>query len=66
MPIALPGTHLPNGEKIRPRKWRGIRSYGELLSSDELDWTIDGPDEVVVLSPEDYQIGDSVSCNLEG
>lgn len=60
VPIALPGTHLPNGEKIRVRKWRGIQSYAELLSSDELGWTVGGPDEVVVLSSANYRVGDPV------
>lgn len=48
-PVALPGTILPNGEKVRARKYRGVLSEGMLLSSDELGWTIGGPDEVAVL-----------------
>jgi tRNA-binding EMAP/Myf-like protein len=46
--VALPGARLPDGEKIRPRRYRGVRSSGELLSSDELGWTNDGPDAVMV------------------
>lgn len=64
VPVALPGTRLPNGEKIRARRWRGIKSYGELLSSDELGWTIDGPDEVLVLSPETYHLGEVLRPKL--
>lgn len=64
VPIALKGTRLPSGEKIRPRNWRGIKSYAELLSSDELGWTVGGPDEVVVFSPETYNIGDELPVNL--
>ena len=58
VPIALPGTHLPNGEKIRPRNYRGVRSYGEILSSDELGWTTDGLDEMLVLPPDKFKTGD--------
>lgn len=58
VPIALPGTHLSNGEKVRPRKYRGIRSFGELLSSDELGWTVDGPDEVSVLPSDKFKLGE--------
>jgi phenylalanyl-tRNA synthetase beta chain len=59
--VALPGTRLPSGEHIRPRNWRGIKSYGELLSSDELGWTINGPDEVAVLEPAECDIGQSLA-----
>ena len=58
--VALPGTRLPSGEKIRPRNWRGIKSYGELLSSDELGWTVNGPDEVAILEPTECRLGQSL------
>lgn len=58
--VALPGTHLPSGEKIRSRNYRGVKSYGELLSSNELGWSTNGPDEVLIL-PEKYKIGDVIS-----
>ena len=58
--VALPGTRLPNGEKIRPRNYRGVRSWAELLSSDELGLTMNGPDRVHIFSPKEYRIGDAV------
>lgn len=60
VPIALPGARLPDGDKVRARKYRGINSNGVLLSSDELGWTINGPDEVVVLATVSYHIGDPI------
>lgn len=59
VPVALPGTRLQNGEKIRVRQYRGIRSYAELLSSDELGWTEMGVDAVLVLS-EDFCVGEEL------
>jgi tRNA-binding EMAP/Myf-like protein len=59
--VALPGVRLPSGEKIRPRNWRGVKSLGELLSSDELGWTIGGPDEVAVLEATECRVGQSLA-----
>lgn len=59
--VALPGTRLPSGEKIRPRNWRGIKSYGEILSADELYGTSGGLDETLVLSPKNFIIGEIVN-----
>lgn len=57
VPVALPGIKLPNGEKVRERNWRGVRSQGMLLSLDELGWTMGGPDEVAVLDPQEAEAG---------
>ena len=40
-PIALPGTRLPNGMKIKKAKLKGIESNGVLLAEDELGLTDD-------------------------
>src|SRR5258707_7050054 len=37
VPLALPGTILPGGEKIRASKLRGVESDGMLCSSRELN-----------------------------
>jgi phenylalanyl-tRNA synthetase beta chain len=35
--VALPGARMPNGEKLRKAKLRGIPSEGMILAADELD-----------------------------
>jgi hypothetical protein len=58
--VALPGTWLPSGEKIRARNYRGMRSYAEILSKDELFGTSGGPDEILLLNEYSYRIGENV------
>ncbi len=58
--VALPGTRLPSGEKIRARNYRGMRSYAEILSRDELFGTIGGPDEILLLQQYSNRIGESI------
>ena len=36
VPVAVPGTMLPDGKVIEPTDFRGVMSYGMLLSSDEI------------------------------
>ncbi|MEO1941368.1 MAG: YtpR family tRNA-binding protein [Campylobacterales bacterium] len=36
VPVALPGTHLPNGLQIVPRTIRGVESFGMVCSDQEL------------------------------
>jgi len=36
VPVAVPGTVLPDGKIIEPTDFRGIMSYGMLLSSEEI------------------------------
>lgn len=47
--VALPGTRLPSGDRVRRRRYRGVDSEAEILSSDELGWTRNGPDAVFVI-----------------
>ncbi len=54
VPVATPGTRLTavSGLRLPPlraRNFRGVRSEAMLCSSDELGWTRNGPDEVLVL-----------------
>ena len=48
VPVALVGSHLPNGQKISKGKLRGVASNGMLCSSDELK---------IEVAPEDYVNG---------
>lgn len=36
VPVAVPGTILPDGREIRPADFRGVMSFGMLLSHEEL------------------------------
>lgn len=58
--VALPGTRLPSGEKIRARNYRGMRSYAEILSRDELFGTTNGPDDILLLPKYANRIGQQV------
>ncbi len=58
--VALPGTWLPGGEKIRARNYRGMRSFAEILSKDELFGTTGGPDEILLLNEYSNRIGENV------
>jgi phenylalanyl-tRNA synthetase beta chain len=46
---APPGARLPNGIKMRRRRFRGEPSYGMLCSAEEMGWPPTGRDEVAVL-----------------
>ena len=61
VPVALVGSHLPNGQKISKGKLRGVASNGMLCSADELKLDIENlPQEqkvgIYILS-EDTPIG---------
>lgn len=60
VPVALPGSYLPSGVKIRKRNYRGIASDGMLCSIVECGLSLTGPDEVHVLIG-DYKSGDRLS-----
>src|SRR5437588_7753224 len=51
VPLALPGTTLPNGTKIRESKLRGVDSAGMLCSAIELGLGQDAAG-LLILSPE--------------
>jgi phenylalanyl-tRNA synthetase beta chain len=60
VPVAPPGSRLPNGIKMRRRRYRGVSSDGMLCSFQEMSGaSIDGPDEVHVL-PSDLRPGLSI------
>src|SRR5256886_11269850 len=51
VPLALPGTKLPNGTEIRKSKLRGVESEGMLCSPIELDLGEDASG-LLILSPD--------------
>src|SRR6266436_4095417 len=51
VPLALPGTKLPNGTEIRKSKLRGVESEGMLCSAIELGLGSDAAG-LLILSPE--------------
>jgi len=61
VPVALVGSHLPNGQKISKGKLRGVASNGMLCSADELKLEIENlPEEQKVgiyILPEDTKVG---------
>jgi len=59
VPLALPGTTLPNGTKIRESKLRGVDSAGMLCSAIELGLGQDAAG-LLILSP-DAKIGEPIS-----
>ncbi len=59
VPLALPGTKLPNGTEIRKSKLRGVESEGMLCSAIELGLGADAAG-LLILSPE-AKIGAPIS-----
>jgi phenylalanyl-tRNA synthetase beta chain len=49
--VALPGARMPNGEKLRKAKLRGIPSEGMILAADELEIG-DDHEGIIELDPE--------------
>ena len=62
-PLAVPGTKLPNGAKLRKSKIRGVVSNGMLCSAEELglgsesDGILELPDDASVGAPLDDYLG---------
>src|SRR5437588_5788141 len=59
VPLALPGTKLPNGTEIRKSKLRGVESEGMLCSAIELGMGSDAAG-LLILSPE-AKVGTPIS-----
>src|SRR6476620_7832000 len=59
VPLALPGTKLPNGTEIRKSKLRGVESEGMLCSAKELGVAEDAAG-LLILSPE-AKVGSPIS-----
>lgn len=62
VPVALVGAHLPNGQKIKKGKLRGVDSLGMMCSAGELNldtskMTAEELDGIYIL-PENVQIGE--------
>ena len=57
VPVALVGSHLPNGQKISKGKLRGVLSNGMLCSADELKLEVKDAPEGIYILPEDTPVG---------
>ena len=62
VPMALPGTVLPGGMKVKESRIRGQRSKGMLLAEDEMGLTDDHTGLMIL--PSDLNPGDRVSHAL--
>lgn len=63
VPLALPGTTLPNGMRIKESKIRGELSYGMLLAEDEMNLTDDHTGIMVL--PHDLTLGEPLSASMD-
>ncbi len=63
VPLALPGTTLPNGQHIKESKIRGELSYGMLLAEDEMALTDDHTGIMVL--PDNLTPGEPLSVAME-
>jgi len=62
VPMALPGTDLPSGIKVKESRIRGERSIGMLLAEDEMGLTDDHTGLMIL--PSDLNPGDRISQAL--
>jgi phenylalanyl-tRNA synthetase beta chain len=62
VPMALPGTTLPNGMVIKESRIRGKQSLGMLLAEDELGLTSDHTGLMIL--PENLKPGMPLSCAI--
>jgi len=63
VPLALPGTELPDGNKIKETTIRGEKSYGMLLAEDEMGLTDDHTGIMVL--PENLTPGEPISASMD-
>ena len=65
VPLALPGTTLPNGLTLKLAKLRGVESQGMMCSPEELGLPKGAEDGLLIL-PADTQVGIKLSEALGG
>jgi phenylalanyl-tRNA synthetase beta chain len=63
VPVALVGTTMPNGMKIKKAKLRGVTSFGMMCSTNELELPDDGVDGLFIL-PEKVNVGNKLVDEL--
>jgi phenylalanyl-tRNA synthetase beta chain len=63
VPLALPGTALPDGTKIKESTIRGQASYGMLLAEDEMGLTDDHTGIMVL--PDNLTPGEPLSASMD-
>jgi phenylalanyl-tRNA synthetase beta chain len=63
VPLALPGTALPDGTKIKESTIRGQVSYGMLLAEDEMGLTDDHTGIMVL--PQNLTPGEPISASMD-
>jgi len=61
-PLAIPGTHLPNGEILKPGTIRGEKSEGMLCSEAELDLGMDASG--IMALNHDLPVGENLAIAL--
>lgn len=66
VPVAPPGSRLPEGVKIRRRRYRGEVSEGMLCSLAELGWDPNVTDRVAVLDDPNGRLQPGVSLDRLG
>lgn len=64
VPVALHGSSLPNGMKIKKGKLRGIISNGMMCSEEELGIATEEPVHGLMILPEDTPIGKDIKAVL--
>lgn len=64
VPVALHGSTLPGGLKIKKGKLRGVASYGMMCSEEELGIAGDKPVHGLMILPQDTAIGQDIKTVL--
>jgi len=64
VPVALPGSQLPNGLAVDTATIRGVTSHGMICAEDELG--ISGDHSGIIFLPDDAAVGVSVTREMVG
>lgn len=64
VPVALPGSTLPNGMSVKAANIRGVKSRGMICAEDELG--ISGDHTGIIFLPDDSPVGSPVTRGMVG